>query len=132
MPDKQNVMTEELSRRERQVMDVLLSGDEMTAAGIQSRMADGPSYSAVRAVLRVLEEKGLISHRYDGPRYVYKTVVSKQLAKRSILRRVLGTFFEGSREQLVATLLDLGDDEASPKELKRLARLIEKAREQAR
>lgn len=113
-------------------MDVLISGEEATAAAIRARMAGDPSYSAVRAVLRVLVEKGLVSHRYDGPRYVYKSMVSKQLAKKTALKKVLDTFFEGSREQLVATLLDLDDDEASPKELKRLARLIEKAREQIR
>lgn len=132
MPNKQSVASDELSRRERQIMDILISGEEVTAAAIRTRMAGDPSYSAVRAVLRVLVEKGLVSHRYDGPRYIYKSMVSKQLAKKTTLKKVLDTFFEGSREQLVATLLDLDDDEASPKELKRLARLIEKAREQAR
>jgi len=132
MPTEHSIASDELSRRERQIMDVLISGEEVTAAEIRIRMAGDPSYSAVRAVLRVLVEKGLVSHRYDGPRYIYKSMVSRQLAKKTTLKRVLDTFFEGSREQLVATLLDLGDDEASPKELKRLARLIEKARAQAR
>jgi predicted transcriptional regulator len=80
----------------------------------------------------VLVEKGLVSHHYEGPRYVYKTTVSRQAAKKAAVKRLLDTLFEGSREQLLATLLYLEDDEASSKELKRLARLIEKARAHAR
>jgi len=130
--EKRNLSPESLSRRERQVMDVLLANDEITAAEIRKLMGDEPSYSAVRAVLRVLVEKGLVSHHYEGPRYVYKTTVSRQAAKKAAVKRLLDTLFEGSREQLLATLLYLEDDEASSKELKRLARLIEKARAHAR
>lgn len=119
---------ETLSRRERQVMEVLVAAGSATAADVQARMPEGTSYSAVRAVLRSLSEKQLVSHAYDGPRYVYKPLIPATKAKKSLLKQFLDTFFSGSREELVAALLDSGDAQASPEELDRLAKLIEEAR----
>jgi predicted transcriptional regulator len=119
---------ESLSRRERQVMDILVAAGAATAADVQARMPGGASYSAVRAVLRSLAEKKLVSHAYDGPRYVYRPDVPLQKAKKSLLKQLLDTFFGGSREELVAALLDSGDARVTPEELDRLAKLIEEAR----
>lgn len=130
MTIKRNFTSDQLSKRERQVMDVLLAAGQATAAEIQGRMEQSLSYSAVRAVLRVLEEKKLIGHRFDGPRYVYRPLIAKQQAKKSILKKVLNTFFEGSHEQLVATLLDSKEIKTNPAELDRLADMIRKARKQ--
>lgn len=110
-------------------MDALIAAGQATAAGLRGRLGNTLSYSAIRAVLRVLEEKKLVSHKYDGPRYVYTPGISKHRAKKSILKKILETFFEGSREQLVAALLDSGETKAGPAELDRLAELIRQARE---
>jgi BlaI family transcriptional regulator, penicillinase repressor len=96
----------ELTRRERQIMDVLFRTGQATASEVQAGMPDPPSYSAVRAMLRVLEEKGHVRHEQDGPRYLYKPSVARERAKKSAMRHLLHTFFEGSHEQAVATLLD--------------------------
>ena len=116
----------QLSRRERQIMDVLFQHGEITAAEVLERLADPPSYSSVRALLRVLEEKGFVSHAQDGPRYVYRPKIGKERARRSALRRLRDTFFNGSSEQVMAALLD--DAGSSPAELDRLAELIDQAR----
>lgn len=113
-------------------MDALIVAGQATAAELRDRLGNMLSYSAVRAVLRVLEEKGFVGHKYDGPRYIYTPLVSKHRAKKSVLKKVLETFFEGSREQLVATLLDSKDAKANPAELDRLAELIRQAREKGR
>ena len=119
-----------LSRRERQIMDFLYQSGRASAAEVQAGMPEPPSYSAVRAMLRVLEEKGHVRHEQDGPRYVYVPKVARDKAKRSALRHVLRTFFDGSTEQVVAALLDARVGEASEQELDRMAELIEKARKQ--
>jgi BlaI family penicillinase repressor len=119
-----------LSRRERQIMDFLYQSGRATAADVQAGLPEPPSYSAVRAMLRVLEEKGHIRHEQEGPRYVYVPKVARDKAKRSALRHVLRTFFDGSTEQVVAALLDARVGEASEQELDRMAQLIEKARKQ--
>src|SRR5262245_4119786 len=119
-----------LSRRERQIMDFLYQSGRATAAEVQAGMPEPPSYSAVRAMLRVLEDKGHVRHEQDGPRYVYVPKLGRDKAKRSALRHVLKTFFDGSTEQVVAALLDSRVGEASEQELDRMARLIEKARKQ--
>jgi BlaI family penicillinase repressor len=121
-----------LSRRERQVMDILLSVGEATASDIRGRMPEAPSYSAVRALLRVMEEKGVLTHKSDGPRYVYKPTIAPAKARQSILKQVLDNLFHGSREQLVAALLDPGADKISREELDRLAAKIEEARKTGR
>jgi predicted transcriptional regulator len=114
-----------LSRRERQIMDLLYRDGRLTAADVQAKLPDPPSYSAVRAMLRILEEKGHIKHQQDGPRYVYVPTVTRDKAKRSALRHVVQTFFDGSAEQVVAALLEGSAAELSEEELDRLARLIE-------
>jgi len=119
-----------LSRRERQIMDFLYQSGRATAAEVQAGMPEPPSYSAVRAMLRVLEEKGHVRHEQDGPRYVYVPKLARDKAKRSALRHVVRTFFDGSTEQVVAALLDARVGEASEQELDRMAQLIEKARKQ--
>ena len=118
----------ELSRRERQIMDILFREGQGTASEVQSAIADAPSYSAVRAMLRILEDKGHIRHEQDGPRYIYKPVIARERAKRSAMRHLLHTFFEGSHEQAVAALLDEASTSLSEEELDRLAKVIERRR----
>ena len=116
-----------LSRRERQIMDVLFKNGKSTAAEVRAGMPDPPSYSAVRAMLRTLEEKGHIRHQADGPRYVYSPTIAKEKAKRSALRHLVETFFGGSVELAVAALLDGGARKLSPDELARLEALVRNA-----
>jgi predicted transcriptional regulator len=130
MPNADELLTE-LSRRERQIMDFLYQHGRATAAEVQRGLPDPPSYSAVRAMLRVLEEKGHVRHDQDGPRYVYLPRLGRDRAKRSALRHVVKTFFGGSAEQAVAALLDDGSADLSEDELDRLARLIARARKEA-
>ena len=120
--------THELSRRERQIIDILYARGQATAAEVQTALPDPPSYSAVRAMLRILEEKGHVRHEQDGPRYVYVPIVARDNAKRSALRHVLRTFFDGSAEQAISALLDDSSTRLSEVELDRLARLISQAR----
>src|SRR5829696_5904275 len=117
-----------LSRRERQIMDLLFQRGRATAADVQRELQDPPSYSAVRALLRILEEKGHVRHEHDGPRYVYLPTVGRDNAKKSAMRHMLHTFFDGSAEQAISSLL--GDPAArlSDAELDRLATLIDRAR----
>mgnify|MGYP002622221248 CR=1 FL=1 len=119
---------EGLSRRERQIMDVLYRSREASAHDIRRVLPDPPSYSAVRALLAVMLEKGLISHRKDSRRYVYRPAVSEKKAKRSALRRLLGTFFDDSPEKLVAALLDPNDQRLSDEEIERIRRLIDESK----
>jgi predicted transcriptional regulator len=118
----------DLSRRERQIVDILYSQGRATAAEVQAALPDPPSYSAVRAMLRILEEKGHIRHEQDGPRYVYAPTIGRDNAKRSALHHMLQTFFDGSAEQAISALLDDGAARLSDAELDRLARLIDQAR----
>lgn len=117
----------DLSRRERQILDVLYRQGRATAAAVQASMPEAPSYSAVRAMLRILEEKGHVTHEQDGPRYVYRPTVARENAKRSAMRHMLQTFFEGSAEKAISALLD-DTSQLSDAELDRLARLIDDAR----
>src|SRR5579862_7464605 len=103
-----------LSRRERQIMEILYQREKASAAEVREAMEDAPSYSAVRALLRVLEEKGHIRHQAEGLKYVYVPVVAREKAKRSAVKQLLDTFFSDSPEQVVAALLDV-----SAKRLKR-------------
>ncbi|MFZ0427452.1 MAG: BlaI/MecI/CopY family transcriptional regulator [Acidobacteriota bacterium] len=121
-----------LSRRERQIMDVLYARGRAGAAEVRSEVADPPSYSTVRALLRVLEEKGHVRHELDGQRYVFIPVVDRRRARRSVLRHLVDTFFDGSAEQAVATLLDLTREELTEEDLNRLSRLIDQAKEEGR
>src|SRR5918997_3079236 len=113
-----------LSRRERQIMDVIYRLERATAAEVMDNLADAPSYSAVRALLRVLEEKGHLTHEQDGPRYVYLPTVPRTDASRSALRQMVSTFFDGSVTQTVAALLDVAGPKLSERELDRLSKLI--------
>jgi BlaI family penicillinase repressor len=117
----------DLSRRERQIVDILYSNGRATAAEVQGALPDPPSYSAVRALLRILEEKGHVRHELDGPRYVYVPTVARDNAKRSALHHMLQTFFDGSAEKAISALLD-DTSKMSDAELDRLARLIDQAR----
>jgi predicted transcriptional regulator len=118
-----------LTRRERQIMDILIARGRASAGDVQAAMADAPSYSAVRATLRIMEEKGHIRHEQHGASYVYAPKVAPERAKRSALRHMLDTFFNGSPEQIMAALLD---SKPSPEELDRIAAMIERARRQGR
>ncbi len=113
-------------------MDVLYQAGRATVAELHQAIPDPPGYSAVRALLRVLEEKGHIRHEEAGPRYVYLPVVSREKAKRSAIKHLLATFFEGSAEQAVSTLLDVSARQLSGEELKRMAEMIERARKEGR
>ncbi|HEX2781351.1 MAG TPA: BlaI/MecI/CopY family transcriptional regulator [Gemmatimonadaceae bacterium] len=122
----------ELSRRERQIMSIVHRLGRATAADVLAELEDAPSYSAVRAMLRILEEKGQLKHEQDGPRYVYSATMPVERAGRSALKDVVTTFFAGSAEEAVATLIDMNERKLSGEELDRLARLIDRAREEGR
>jgi predicted transcriptional regulator len=122
----------DLSRRERQVMDILFRRGEATVAEIMAELPDPPSYSAVRSVLRILASKDLITHKEDGPRYVYLPAVNPTRAREEALLHVVRTFFEGSAEQAVATLLRLSDTRIGDAELERLAERVRKERNTGR
>ena len=119
-----------LSRREREIMDVLYASEDAsaTASEIRSRLASPPSYSAVRATLRILEQKGFLRHEEDRTRYVYKPVLNRQKARQGAIEHLITTFFNGSAAGAVLTLLERPDIELSPEELDRMAKLIEQAR----
>src|SRR4029453_15428144 len=119
---------DDLSRRERQIIDILYAGGQATAAEVQTALPDPPSYSAVRAMLRILEEKGHVRHEQDGPRYVYVPTIGRDNAQRSALRHMLKTFFDGSAEQAISALLDDASTKMSDAELDRLANMIDQAR----
>jgi BlaI family penicillinase repressor len=123
-------MSEQLSRRERQIMDVIYARGQATAAEVTAALPDPPSYSAVRALLRILEQKGHLRHQEDGPRYVFLPTVSRDRARKSALRNLVKTFFDGSPAQAAAALLDQAD--LSQDDVSRLAELIDKARREGR
>jgi BlaI family transcriptional regulator, penicillinase repressor len=120
-----------LSRRERQIMDILYKLERASVGQVLSKLADKLSYSTVRAQLRVLEEKGHVRHEEHGLRYVYVPAVPRDVARRSALRHLVETFFDGSTEKVVAALLGGGVARISPEELDRLARLIAKGRKES-
>jgi BlaI family transcriptional regulator, penicillinase repressor len=121
-----------LSRRERQIMDVLYARGRASAADVLEAMSDPPSYSAVRALLRVLEEKGHAVHEQDGARYIYAPAVPREEVRESALRRLVQTFFNGSAEQAVAALIDISREELDDEQLGRMSRMIAKARKEGR
>jgi predicted transcriptional regulator len=121
-----------LSRRERQIMDIIYQLKEATVAQVLERLPDPPSYSAVRALLRVLENKEHLCHKQDGPRYVFSPTLSKETARRTALRHLRKTFFNGSTEDIVAALLDIAEDDLSDEDYRNLQTLIEKARKEGR
>ena len=121
-----------LSRRERQIMDAVYRLNRATAAEVLENMPDPPSYSAVRTMLRLLEEKGYLKHEQDGPRYVYAPTLSRDKARQSALKQLMQTFFDNSTEEAVAALIDMSRSKLSDEELNRLSELIEKARKEGR
>lgn len=116
-----------LSRRERQILDLLYRAGRATAADVQAGLPDPPSYSAVRAMLRILEEKGHVRHDLDGLKYVYMPTVARDRAKRSALKHVVNTFFDGSAAQVMAALFEMSPKELGDEELTRLRHLIDTA-----
>ncbi len=120
------------SRREREMMDVIYAKGRATAADVRTALKSPPSYSAVRATLRILEEKGHVRHEYDGPSYVYLPVRSSNDTSRSALRQLLDTFFSGSAEHAVAALLDVANARLSAQERERLLKMIRRAEEEGR
>lgn len=122
--------TEQLSRRERQIMDVIYARGQATAAEVAAALPDPPSYSAVRALLRILEQKGHLRHQEDGPRYIFVPTVSRDRARKSALRNLVRTFFDGSPAQAAAALIDQA--ELSDDDMARLSELIHKARTEGR
>lgn len=121
----------QLSRRERQIMEVIYAQGRATAAEVRKNLPDPPSYSAVRAMLRILEDKGHLVHESDGPRYVFMPTTPREQAQETALRGIVQTFFGGSPESAVAALLDL-DNELDAEALERLAGRIEDARKEGR
>ncbi|MFZ0589160.1 MAG: BlaI/MecI/CopY family transcriptional regulator [Bryobacteraceae bacterium] len=117
-----------LSRRERQIMDIVYAAGRATGSEIQKQLPDELSYSTVRTLLRILEGKGYLRHVEEGLRYVYEPAVPRETARKSALKRILRTFFDDSAQQAVAALLDPKSFHLSPKELDELSALIEKAR----
>lgn len=123
---------ESLSRREREILHILYRQGRATAAEVREALSDPPSYSAVRAMLRILEEKGHATHELDGQRYVYIPAVSRERAKRSALRQLLSTFFDNSAEQAISALLDVSSSKMSKEDLDRISAMVEQARKEGR
>jgi predicted transcriptional regulator len=121
-----------LSRRERQILEILYVRGRASAAEVRGAMADAPSYSAVRAMLRVLEGKGHVKHQAEGLKYVYVPVIGPERARRTAMKHLLETFFHDEPEQAVAALLDVSSRRLKPEELDRMAALIEKARKEGK
>ena len=122
----------DLSRRERQIMDFLFRVGKATAADVMEGIPDAPSYSAVRALLRILETKGHIRHEEEGRAYVYMPLVRRADARQSALSHLLKTFFDNSAEQAVAALLAIKGEKMSDAELERMSRLIDSAKKEGR
>lgn len=122
----------QLSRRERQIMDVIYRLEAATASEVMENMPEPPSYSAVRTHLRILEEKGHLTHRQDGPRYVYVPVVPRTAARQSALQQLVRTFFDGSAADAAAALLGMSETELSREEARELTSLIEKAKREGK
>lgn len=122
----------DLGRRERQIMDALYQIGHASVADVQAALKDPPSYSAVRAMLGKLEEKGHVGHDQEGARYLYRPLHTREEATRSALKRMLGTFFDGSAAKAVAAVLDVSGSDLTREELDELAKLIERARRRGR
>jgi BlaI family transcriptional regulator, penicillinase repressor len=121
-----------LSRRERQIMEILYQHGKASASEVRELMDSAPGYSAVRAMLRVLEEKGHVRHQEEGLKYVYLPVVAREKAKRSAVKHLLATFFNDSPELIVAALLDVSSTRLTRQELDRMAAMIEEARQEGK
>jgi predicted transcriptional regulator len=122
----------ELGRRERQIMDAIYRLGQASVAEVRGELPDPPTYSAVRGMMRLLEEKGYLEHAQDGLRYVYKPTVARQQARVAALKHMVRTFFGGSTTDAVASLLELPDSRLSPDDLARLKKLIAAAKAEGR
>lgn len=122
----------DLGRRERQIVEVVVRLGHATVADVLENLPDPPSYSAVRAMLRILENKGHLKHEVDGPRYVYVPVVRRATLGRSALRHMVDTFFDGSVGAAAAALLESADARLTDEDLERLSQLIQRGRAQGR
>jgi len=121
-----------LSRRERQIMDIIYELNEATVSQVLDQIPNPPSYSTVRALLRVLEDKGHLIHKHEWPRYIYRPTVPREKASKNALKQLKKTFFNNSTEEVFAALLDLSEKDMSEKDYRRLTELIKKARKEGR
>src|SRR5262249_55103887 len=121
-----------LSRREREIMDIVFQMSRASAAEVHERIPSPPSYSAIRATMRILEEKGLLKHDYDGKRYIYRPALGQSQARKTAVDHLLNTFFGGSTAGAVMALLETPGRDLTDEELDRMAALIEKARKEGR
>ena len=126
------VSLSELGRRERQIMDVIFRRGRATAAEVLADLSDPPSYSSVRAMLRLLEEKGYLVHEWEGPRHVYLPTADLEQVRRTAMRHMMQTFFNDSMESAVAAMLGVSERPPSEDELERLTKLIEEAKKKGR
>jgi BlaI family transcriptional regulator, penicillinase repressor len=122
----------EFGRRERQIMDIIHRLGRASVADVLKALPDPPTYSSVRSMLGLLEQKGYLTHEANGLRYIYRPTVSRATARRTALRHLVRTFFDGSVPEAAASLLELSDARLSPADKKRLAELIGKAQEEGR
>lgn len=121
-----------LSRRERQIMDIVYILDRVSVAQVLERIPNPPSYSTVRALLKVLEKKGHLKHKQEGPRYIYFPTLPREEARQNALKHIMQTFFDDSTEDVVAALLNMSEGNLSEIDYKRLSELIKKARKEGR
>jgi len=128
MPKKRD--TPELARRERQIMDVIFKLGEATVGEVLERLPDPPSYSSVRTIIRKIESKGLLTHRQDGKRYVYRAKQSRETASRTALQKLMDVFFSGSAPDTVAAIMDVSAKTLDPDDLDRISKIIEQARKE--
>lgn len=124
--------TAELARRERQIMDVIFRLGEATVAEVRAQLADPPSYSSVRTIIRKIEAKGLLKHRQDGKRYVYRPTQSRETASRTAAQRLMDVFFSGSAPDTVAAILDVSAKNLDKSDLERIAQIIEQAKKEGK
>lgn len=130
MPDTH--VSNELGRRERQIMDVVFRLGKASVSDVRKEIPDPPTYSAVRGMMRLLEQKGYLSHEDDGLRYLYTPTVKQKQARKSALKHMVHTFFNGSAAEAAASLLELNDSELSAEDVERLSKLIQKAKAEGR
>jgi predicted transcriptional regulator len=129
---KKRSISQDLGRRERQIMDAVYQLGEASVGDVLARLPDPPSYSAVRTMIRLLEGKGLLRHRREGMKYVYRPTQSRDSASRSALRHLMQTFFGGSAPDAVAAILDVSSGEMTDDDIRRIEQLIEKARKEGK
>jgi BlaI family transcriptional regulator, penicillinase repressor len=127
---KKTVAKQELGARERQIMDAIFALGEASVSDVQQKLADPPSYSAVRTMIRLLETKGLLKHRQEGTKYVYRPIQSKDSASKSALSHIVKTFFDGSPSDAVAALFET--EKLTKNDLTQIETLIQQARKEGR